>query len=231
MGGEAAEEALASRRGAHARRTRGSRSAIAMSARRLPRMTKNAVNMIMPIRIGYSFIVRASTKSRPMPGQPKIDSVTSAPEKSTGRSVPRRAISGFTALGKAWRPRRADHADRDAEEDRDRECRAHEEHRRRQALDDDAEDRPAAEERVAPIAGEHPSRPFEVLDVDRLVEPEDHFDPLDVLRGDGGVERVDRERPAWRQMHQPEADDRDAEQQRDRLKEPTADIGQHAPLP
>src|SRR5262249_20079725 len=85
MPNEAAEEALAFPRGAHARRTRGSSSAIAMSARRLPRMTKNAVNMIIPIRIGYSFIVRASTKSRPMPGHPKIDSVTSAPEKSTGR--------------------------------------------------------------------------------------------------------------------------------------------------
>jgi len=64
--------AVALMRGAPA----GREGAIATSARRLPRTTKNAVNMIMPIRIGYSFIVRASTKSRPMPGQPKIDSVT-----------------------------------------------------------------------------------------------------------------------------------------------------------
>jgi len=62
-------------------------------------------------------------------------------------------------------------------------------------LDDDPQNRPAAEERVAPVAGQHSGRPFEVLDVNRLVEPEDDLDPLDVLGSDGGVQGVDRERP------------------------------------
>ena len=47
-------------------------------------MTAMAVTITMPINTGYSFIVKASTKSRPMPGHPKIVSVTSAPLNSQG---------------------------------------------------------------------------------------------------------------------------------------------------
>ena len=68
-------------------------------------MTAIAVTITMPMSTGYSFMVKESTNSLPIPGQPKMVSVISAPEKSHGSWIPANAIKGATALGNAWRNR------------------------------------------------------------------------------------------------------------------------------
>jgi len=87
------------------------------------------------------------------------------------------------------------------------------------ALQNDIEHGTAAEERIAPRARQHRFHPTQILDVDGLIQSERDTEALDVLGGDRGVQRVDRQRSARSQMHDPEADDRNSDHQGDRMQD------------
>ena len=60
--------------------------------------------------------------------------------------------------------------------------------------------------------------------MDRLIQAENVFDTFDVLRGNGRVEGIDRQRSAGCQVHHRKSDDRHADQKGYGLQQPFDDV-------
>ena len=121
---------------------------------------------------------------------------------------------------------RADHPERDPEQDRERQCQRRELRRDRDARHDLLERRPLRHVGIAEVAVQQPADPVEVLQVDRQVEAELLLDVELVLRVDHarGAEQ-DVGDVAGDEPQQHENDHRDPEQRQEHQREAPHQIG------
>ena len=95
------------------------------------------------------------------------------------------------------------------------------------ALQDEGQDLGALLEGDAEIALEDLAQPLDVLDVDRLVEPEGFAQVGDILGAGGETEEGLGDVPGD-QFHQEEDDEGDPEEDRDQTEQPAQNVGRHA---
>ncbi len=183
----------------------------------------------MPQRIEEAAAVGAVIPARRQPAQSlreNEDREQAEPEGRQRQRHHRRDRRGM--VEKRTTLHRRQDSDRHSDEKRQAERRSHQLESRGQPVEHDVAHRLAAEEAIAPIAGEDAGGPFEILHPDRLIEPELNLDALNVLRGHRRVQRIHRERPARGEVHQREADDRNAHKQDRRLGQAVDQEAAHA---
>ena len=121
------------------------------------------------------------------------------------------------AIDPATRVPRAQHAERDADHDREQHCRARELERLRKALGDVARDRAAGDERASEIAAQHAAGVVRELARQRFVEME-LVRRRAIVAESARSPTISEHRIAGRDVEQQERDDDDAGERRDREK-------------
>ena len=125
-------------------------------------------------------------------------------------------------------PHRRQHPERDGQPPGDERRRDGEQQRVGEPFAEHVEHRLMARERLAEVEVQDDVLQVEaVLHVPRLVEAEPHAHRLDRLGGDAGILRHLVQEVAGRELQQEKRDERDAEQQRDRLQQAPQDVGAH----
>ena len=148
------------------------------------------------------------------------------PSQNTGMLAPKSEVTALTRSShECGRIAEATPSDDPAERrEQERAGRQHE--RRLEAAEHFVQHGPLHPERAPEVAADHVAHPPEVLDVERLGQPELEAQPRQVFLGRLGAQH-DLGRVARREVEHHEDDDRDAQQDGNEQEEPARDIAPH----